>query len=353
MPSTPKRNDLSANAVVVFDRSAGGSLKQRQVVPTGGKGNTQSVGCGPGCPILDTSGEVALTRSGRILFAVNAGSNTVSSFRETGHGLKLVDQQPSGGLQPESVTTARHLVYVLNDNSGTISGFRFNSSGKLTPIPGSTQSLKTTGPMGAGRQIGFDNTGQVLVVTEVGMNLIDTFVLGHGDTPGPVTATPSASMFPFGFAFDPSNRIVISELTSMMGTGSTSTYNLTGAGAVSPIDTEGTNGILPCWVAVTPDGRYVFVVNTGAGMPAPISRYSLGPNGKLTLLGLTPSAAGEFARTDEVLSGDGRFLYVLVPSVKAGNTSHIDEYAVSGGNLTLIGATPSTLAVGVSGLDGN
>ena len=159
-------------------------------------------------------------------------------------------------------------------------------------------------------------------------------------------------MFPFGFAFDPSDRIVISELTSMMGTGSTSTYGLTGAGAVSPIDTEGTteSSLLgggdprrPLRVRREHRRRY-------AGPDLPVS---LGAGGKLTLLGLTPSTTGEFARTDEVLSGDGRFLYVLVPGVMPGTSSHIDEYAVSGGNLTLIGTTPSTLAVGVSGLDGN
>ena len=143
--------------------------------------------------------------------------------------------------------------------------------------------------MSAGRQIGFDNTGRVLVVTEVATSLIDTFVLGPADTPGPghigavrvdvpvrVRVRPEQPDRRLRADVDDGHRIDVD-------------LQLTGAGAVSPIDTQGTNGILPCWVAVTSDGRYVFVVNTGAGMPAPISRYSLAPNGKLTLLGLTPS----------------------------------------------------------------
>src|SRR5271163_2113428 len=170
-------NSLTANAIVVFKRYSNGLLKQSAVVSTGGTGNTQSVGCGPGCPILDTSNEVTLAKGGKLLFAVNAGSNTVSSFRQTPLGLKLVDQKPSGGLQPESVTTSGNLVYVLNDNSGTISGFHVSPLGVLTPIPGSTQPLATPGPMSAGREISFDNTGHVLVVTEVATSLIDTFTV--------------------------------------------------------------------------------------------------------------------------------------------------------------------------------
>ncbi len=344
-------NALSGNSVVEFDRAANGKLTQISIVPTGGRGATQNVGCGTGCPILDTSGEVTLSGNGKWLLAVNAGSNTISSFSVTSTGVHLASQAPSGGKQPESVTIHGNLVYALNDNSATISGLKINTStGKLTPIKGSTQKL-ASGPMGAGREISFDNNGKVLVVTEVGTSLINTFVM-QGQVPGKVRKFKSAKMFPFGFAFTPSNQLVVSELTSMTGTGSTSTYKLTGSGTVSHLNTKPTSNVLPCWVAVTKDGKYTFVVNTGAGHPAPITRYSLASNGTLTVLGQTPSKKGEFARTDEVLSSDGKYLYVLVPSVKAGNTSHIDEYAVKGGNLTYLGATAANLAVGASGLAG-
>jgi hypothetical protein len=137
----------------------------------------------------------------------------------------------------------------------------------------------------------------------------------------------------------------------LTGLGNTATYRLTARGNLTPIDTEPSQGHAPCWTAITTNGRYVFVVNTGGGeAPADVAEYRLSVNGKLTFRGLTPDL-GEFAKTDAAPSIDSRYLYVLAPSVIAGATSHIDEYEVGvNGRLALIGVTPSTLPVGMSGL---
>ena len=45
--------------------------------------------------------------NGKFVFAVNAGSDTVTSFRETASGLKLVNQVSSGGDLPESLAAQR------------------------------------------------------------------------------------------------------------------------------------------------------------------------------------------------------------------------------------------------------
>jgi 6-phosphogluconolactonase (cycloisomerase 2 family) len=45
---------------------------------------------------------VIVNDEGRFLFAVNAGSNSVSSFRIRESGLELVDTAPSGGSMPTS-----------------------------------------------------------------------------------------------------------------------------------------------------------------------------------------------------------------------------------------------------------
>ena len=77
-------NNPAGNKVVVFNRRANGRSFKRQAVATGGNGSTQSVGCGPGCPILDSN--YAVVNDGQFVFAVNAGSDTVTSFRETTAG---------------------------------------------------------------------------------------------------------------------------------------------------------------------------------------------------------------------------------------------------------------------------
>jgi len=112
--------------------------------------------------------------------------------------------------------------------------------------------------------------------------------------------------------------------------------------------------VAPCWVVVTKDGHYTFVVNTGGGAPnATIADYSLSSGSALTFLGLTPenNANGdEFARTDEALSRDSKYLYALKPGLM-GPVSQVDIYRVnSDGSLTLVGNTPANGAPGQSGL---
>ena len=99
------------------------------------------------------------------------------------------------------------------------------------------------------------------------------------------------------------------------------------------------------WVVLTNDQRFAFMTNT---LSNTVSRFSIARNGKLTLLGNVPTGPG-FA-SDEALSRNGKFLYVLLPSIMGG-MSHIDFYKVgSGGSLTHLGETPSNLPPGASGL---
>ena len=126
---------------MVFNRSANGTLQKREAVSTGGNGSLQSVGCGPACPILDSQNAVVVSQNGKLVFAVNAGSDTVTSFRETNAGLKLVNQVSSGGDMPESLALHGNLLYVLNvatananGTSGNIYGLRVRAERPLRRI---------------------------------------------------------------------------------------------------------------------------------------------------------------------------------------------------------------------------
>jgi 6-phosphogluconolactonase len=354
-------NGLSANQLVVFNRYADGSLKKAQLVATGGKGGAQEQpGCSAMCPQLDTVSEVAATPDGSLVFAVNAGSNTISAFKPKANGVKLVDQVPSEGAFPFSLTIHGNELYVLNTDSRSIAGFTFSPSGMLTPIAGSVQPLTGDAMPGLSRQIGFDQTGKVLVVSLLEPAELDTFVVGAGGAAGPASETPSTSTLPFGFAFDKQDHLVLTQAVSMTMPGNTATYSLsTSTGALTPIDTVGSNGAAPCWAAVIPGQRFAFVVNTGGGAPsgATVTTYSLSSSGALTVVGVTPPISGEFLKTDEYVTRDGRYLYVIghqgSPTEGATN-SYIDEYKIAtNGMLKFIGATPSAgLAVGLDGLAG-
>jgi len=371
-------NNPAGNEVVVFDRAADGTLTKREAVSTGGAGSTQSVGCGPGCPILDSQTAVVVSNNGKFVFAVNAGSDTVTSFRETNSGLEWVDQEPSGGDLPESLALHGDLLYVLNvatangnGTTGNIFGLRVSSDGQLSPV-GSSQPLAHAAPppSPAGdradpRAIGFSSSGKVIVVTELagGFNepggppgRINTFVVGSDGKAGPAVSHPSSDALPFGFAFDNKGHLVVSNISSLApgAIGSVSTYEVSDTGDVTAIDTVSSGGTLPCWVVVTNDGRFTYVVNTGAGLPAPVTFFGLSSKGELTPLGpAAASSPGEFARTDAALSRDSKFLYVLAPSVGPGAPSHIDEYQLGAdGSMTLIGSTPAgaNLGIGATGL---
>jgi 6-phosphogluconolactonase (cycloisomerase 2 family) len=345
-------NDPAGNKVVVFNRYADGRIKKRRVVATGGRGGRQSQpGCPSPCPIVDTQGEVELALGGRVLLVVNAGSNTISAFRVTPGGLKRADKKPSGGVFPNSLTSHGDLVYVLNSNSRNIAGFRLSPNGKLTAIKRSRRPLTSNASSGASRQVGFDNSGRILVVTlfmpggtQTTVRAIDTFVVRANGTPGPARGYNTSSAAPFGFAFDPRhNHLVVTHAPA-----SVATYKVTRRGAVTAVDTQPSHGDAPCWVQITRNGRYAYIVNS-AGAPS-VSEFALARNGKLTFLGRTRTIAGENDKNDSALSPDSKYLYVLAPGVTAG-PSHIDVYKVrKNGTLKLIQMTSNTLNPGVSGM---
>ncbi len=294
-------NSSAGNAVAIFDRAGDGTLTPAGTVASGGNGSGGGLG---------NQGAVILSDNERLLFAVNAGSNTVSSFAVEQDGLRLVDTEPSGGSTPISLTHRRGLLYVLNAGTpNSISGLTVGKSGELAPLPGSTRSLSAaqTGPA----QIEFSPAGDVLVVTEKATNLIDTYTVGSNGLPTGPASQPSAGATPFGFAFDKRGHLIVSDaFGGAPGASALSSYRLGPGGALGTITPLApTNQTAACWVVTTKNGRYAYTTNTGSGS---ISGYSIGHDGSLALLdadGVTGvTGAGPI---DMALSESSRFLYTL------------------------------------------
>jgi hypothetical protein len=93
------------------------------------------------------SGSTNLTPDGRLLFVANDGDNSISSFRITPFGPRLVENVTSGGILPVSITTRGNLLYVVNEESGSIFGYRFSGSGHLQPSPASSERSRRLAPM--------------------------------------------------------------------------------------------------------------------------------------------------------------------------------------------------------------
>ena len=322
-------NQAASNAVAVFTRGADGRLTWSGSVATGGTGTGASLG---------SQGAVSLSHDGRLLFAVNAGSNDVSVFAVSPAGLALVSRTASGGALPISLTVRGNVLYVLNaGGSGNISGFTVGTSGDLTPIAGATLPLSgsTVGPA----EVQFSPDGSRLLVSEKNTNLLDVYAVdANGVASGPTT-TASAGGTPFGFAFGLRNDLFVSEAA-----GSASSYVLDATGTPALVSgAVSTHQGAPCWAVVTADGRFGFTGN-GAGS---VSAFAIAPDGAISLVDATGGTALIGAGINDIaLSHNSRYLYVL----QTGGAQAIHGFRVAAdGHLTALGPVGG-LPAGTRGL---
>ncbi len=324
-------NSPTGNAIEAYARGWDGSLTPTGTYPTGGDGGT-----------LGSGHSIVVSRDGRIVVNVNAGSNSISAFAATPWGLRLIGTASSGGTDPNSVTIAEdRLVYVLNAGSNTIAGFWLTGGG-LRPIPGSVQ------PLGAGalvpRQIQFTNDDRVLVVDEGGSNTIDTFVVAPDGAAGPAITTPSVGGGPFGFDFDRAGYLLVSDAALATGHSGATSYTVARDGTVTANGPAvPTDQAAACWLAAA--GGFAYTDNAGSGS---IGEFGVAPDGAITLLGnlLVENNAASHP-LDEAVSADQNYLYIL-----ANGLSQIVGYRV-GNNGSLTQVTTVPVAAGSGGLGAN
>ena len=170
-------------------------------------------------------------------------------------------------------------------------------------------------------QISFDPSGKFLVVTEKATNLIDVYRVRMGIA-GPPRANKSAGVTPFGFAFDPTGRLIVSEaFGGEPGASAMSSYKLDDreTNVISP--SVGTTQTAACWVVISKNGKYTYDTNTGSSS---ISSFSIGSDGSLTLLDPQAGLTGEGSSpADMALSDNGRFLYA-----RSGGTNTISIFRI-------------------------
>jgi 6-phosphogluconolactonase (cycloisomerase 2 family) len=358
-------NQATGNSVTVYDRDIDGGLTQNGVFPTGGLG---SAGVTDPLDSLTSQGSLAMSQDQRFLFAVNAGSNEVSSLAVDGDKLISVSRVASGGTFPVSVTSYGKLVYVLHRGNpaigdSSIAGFTVGPDGTLSALPGSIQTL-VGGPGAFPAQVRFSPDGKQLVVSERTRDIIDVLPVGANGVAGPPVRNASSGSGPFGFTFAGKDLLIVSELN----TASASSYRLGAdgklavvSGAVSTAE-EGA-----CWVAV-PNGtttpRFAYVSNATSGT---ISAFNIDTAGALSLLnpsGHIAVTVGAEAPLDSAVSSDGRFLYIVTGgfSETAENPIISDQMSINAfkveasGNLTPLvdqnGQAPAVdgLAPGTQGI---
>jgi 6-phosphogluconolactonase (cycloisomerase 2 family) len=300
-------NSSSGNEVIVFSRSADGSLAQVGTFPTEGLGTGT---------VLGNQGAVELTDSGRRLIVVNPGSNDFTLFRVVPDGLEFIQRVASGGQRPVSVTQRGNLIFVLNaggNNGGAdnISGFRLNPQGTIDRVPFSTQSLSqaVTDPS----QIAFNREGTFLIVTERASNMINLFSVNFDGSVNAGAPQTFAGQTPSGLAVGDRGRIFVSEaFSNAPNGGAISSFGFSSIGTLQPISTSiPTLQTGPNSVVLTDDGQFGFVSNSGSGT---ISGFRIGSDGSLSLLntnGISGTTGNGSSPIELAVSRDSRFLFTL------------------------------------------
>jgi 6-phosphogluconolactonase (cycloisomerase 2 family) len=331
-------DNVAGNSVVAYHRAANGRLTQAGSYPTGGLGGVLT---GSVVDHQASQGSLRYDQRDGLLFALNAGSNTVSVFRVSGDKLALRQVLSSAGTFPVSVTVHGDVVYVLNALSGgSVSGYRV-TFGRLVPIPGSKRALgldpnATPQFTNTPGQVAFTPDGtRLLVTTKANGNDIDVYRVGFG---GLLSAAPTVNAepgaVPFAISFDHRGHVLVAEA----GPNALVSFALSRGGALTPLATALTGQAATCWVVRA--GRYFYASNAGSGS---VSGYAAGASGSLSALGNTSTDAGT---VDAAATAGGRFVYV-----QTGAAGIVDEFSVgAGGALAKIGSVTVPGAVGGEGI---
>jgi len=334
-------NALDGNEIAAFAQDSDGMLTAIGNFATGGTGSTEFDG-GEGLDPLISADSIIVSEDQSLLFAVNAGSDTISSFRINGDfSLTLVDVIASGGVGPNSLAVSGDRLFVTNidrdglalgvagstraepNDEGNVVGFNVTATGQLSQIAGSVIELDNRPA-----NIGFSANGENVIITSItagsaalpGANAANSVVVYGVDAGGQITGmTGAATGTQVGNAegrnlasaidfdttvIDGREFVVVTEAREFnaagappalpaLQAGSVSVYELVQGGALVPMVDDFAVGdptaspfdqasqLTSCWIDFGLNGTTFYVSNA---ISATISSFEISPNGTLNLL---------------------------------------------------------------------
>ncbi|WP_312441581.1 lactonase family protein [Lacrimispora sp.] len=269
-------NAADYNEIVAIRQEFNDSFTFVKAYKTGGQGTGAQI-----VDPLSSQGSIILSDDGHFLFVVNAGSNSISSFKIARSGaLILADVKQSGGFLPISLATHCNLLYVANAGNGSsiasnVTGFHVDENGRLTEITGSAKSLSSNNARPA--CIVINKNGNIIAVSEQNTNLISVFtVQPDGTLTGPVVSNSSGSG-PFGSVFYTNEILLVTEV----GINALSSYKVNHNGTLSVISPSVLNfQSATCWVTLSENRRFAYTSNAGSHT---ITTYEVDCNGHLMI----------------------------------------------------------------------
>jgi 6-phosphogluconolactonase (cycloisomerase 2 family) len=332
-------NDPTGNQVLAYARDDEGTLSLDGTYDTGGLGGTQ---VGAVTDPLASQGSLVYDADDALLFAVNAGSDTLSVFGVDGAALTLNQVVPSGGLFPTSVAVRGSLAYVLNaGGAGSVQGFlvqggrlhRIANSNRSLGLPNDPVPFFTASP----GQVVITPDGAHVVVPTKTNGTIDVFgVRADGRLTAAVENEPDDGV-PFAAAFDARGRLVLANAA-----GSVTVYRVNRNNSLTVISPAVANGqIATCWIVGV--NGFFYTGNTGSGT---ISSYAIDGAGSLSLV--KADIASGAGTTDLAATPDGSFLYAQNGGEATISTFQIEQ----DGSIVRIGTTNGPAPVNGVGFEG-
>ncbi|WP_432855876.1 beta-propeller fold lactonase family protein [Amycolatopsis sp. CA-161197] len=299
------------NAIIHYSRGADGALTEVERVPTGGGGSGvyKPISGQESAPnAFEAAGSVILTADKQFLFATNGGDNSVSSFAVGGDGkLTLLDVKRTGNIVAGRSGTAKSLafspatstLYVLHSfGPDHVRLMTVDPEGKLTSRPEGYTVNTPDKPLRVSTMVVLSPDERFLVVgttfdqpaaanpdgspilwadqpdgskKSVASNAPDpdgiiVFPLQHDGSLGEGMFQDGGGGSPFYPAFlhhRPDHFVIGYAVADGIALAKLDDRGQIGTGPVVKIDTSAGLPSELCWLAVSPDDKWVFATNFG------------------------------------------------------------------------------------------
>jgi 6-phosphogluconolactonase (cycloisomerase 2 family) len=233
----------------------------------------------------------------------------------------------AGGATP-TPSPGNAFVYTANAGGNSISGFANDSTGALTPIPGSPFAVP-------GQPFGLAATPnhQFLYATSFQNNQVNQFLISAASgalTPLTCTAVATTDLQPLKIAIHPAGTLLytINQVGSISGFSINATTGCLTAISTTPTDTVGRG------ITIDQSGQFVYVVTGGGGIDA----FQIGATGTLTRLAI----AGFDSGTTTMLAVKAVPTFEILMATDGGSTNNLRTFNINTGSGVLTPVVTTT-----------
>jgi 6-phosphogluconolactonase (cycloisomerase 2 family) len=334
----------TANTVLHFTRAADGKLTRKEASSTGGMGTNAVRANGTTGPnSLGSQFSVIVSPDNKQLFVANGGDSSISvmAIDQATGALTIRKNSKTAGQTPNSLAYSKGYLYASFLRGAKLAAYRVEMDGALSQVglydiaAGTGLAASSIAPT----QLVVSPDGKWLIVSAgTGTNAVLSYPMNADGTLGAPLVNNTQFATPFAGLFVPglSSQVYLS--TGITGVSLTS-YTLSQSGMLTQLNQAAATGVgAPCWLAITPNGKFAFVGN-GSGS---ISSYAIAANGTVSLLQSVaaeePSvlAGVNSVAGDSWVSPDGKFLY----STYLGADKVVVYAIAADGKLNKVGETP-------------